>query len=128
MNYWNIQSNFSLDVANKTVSSCFAFLSSLRGVFVLLTYGTDYYFDQVITIGIGYFLYDISAMIQVYQSNHHSKRIGKDTTFKSFVHYQPPPLNLEHRSSPLNLTSKFDQEKWRIQKNISNVLSAMKHF
>ena len=93
MNYWNIQPNLGLDVANKTVSSCFALLSSLSGVFVLLTYGTDYYFDKVITfimpIGMGYFLYDIGAMFQVYQSNHHSKGIGKDATFKSFVHYQP---------------------------------------
>ena len=29
MNYWNIQSNLGLDVANKTVSSCFALLSAL---------------------------------------------------------------------------------------------------
>lgn len=91
LNHWNITYNLGLDVANKTVSSCFAIITSLSGIYVLLTYGSEYYCNQVITyimpFGMGYFLYDIGAMFQVYQSTHSTK--GQDVTFKSFILNNP---------------------------------------
>ena len=101
LNDWNISRNLGLDVANKLLSSCFAILSSTSGIFVLLTYGTDYYWGQIITyimpIGMGYFLYDTYAMFVVYQSNQdfNTNTKSKDEpkknkkSFKSFVCYQP---------------------------------------
>jgi len=101
LNDWNISRNLGLDVANKLLSSCFAILSSTSGIFVLLTYGTDYYWGQIITyimpIGMGYFLYDTYAMFIVYQSNQdfNANTKSKDEpkknkkSFKSFVCYQP---------------------------------------
>ena len=101
LNDWNISRNLGLDVANKLLSSCFAILSSTSGIFVLLTYGTDYYWGQIITyimpIGMGYFLYDTYAMFIVYQSNQdfNTNTKSKDEpkknkkSFKSFVCYQP---------------------------------------
>ena len=97
LNDWNISRNLGLDVANKLLSSCFAILSSTSGIFVLLTYGTDYYWGQIITyimpIGMGYFLYDTYAMFIVYQSNNQENTKSKDEfkkkSFMSFVCYQP---------------------------------------
>ena len=98
LNYWIISRNLGLDVANKLISSCFAILSSTSGIFVLLTYGSDYYWGQTITyimpIGMGYFLYDTYAMFIVYQSNNQenctkSKEEFKKKSFMSFVCYQP---------------------------------------
>lgn len=96
LNYWNISRNLGLDVANKLLSSCFALLSSTSGIFVLLTYGTDYYWGQIITyimpIGMGYFLYDTYGMFIVYQSNQDTKSkdgVPKKKSFKSFVCSQP---------------------------------------
>ena len=83
-------------MANKLLSSCFALLSSTSGIFVLLTYGTDYYWGQIITyimpIGMGYFLYDTYGMFIVYQSNQDTKSkdgVPKKKSFKSFVCSQP---------------------------------------
>jgi hypothetical protein len=96
LNYWNISRNLGLDVANKLLSSCFALLSSTSGIFVLLTYGTDYYWGQIITyimpIAMGYFLYDTYGMFIVYQSNQDTKSkdgVPKKKSFKSFVCSQP---------------------------------------
>lgn len=67
---WQIGNAVALDIANKSISALFATISSLTGTYVLITYGTEDYSSQVITIfmpmAIGYFLYDMGAMCQVH--------------------------------------------------------------
>ena len=70
MNKWKISKALALDTANKLISAFFAILSSSTGVFVLVTYGGDYYIQSAITyfmpLSMGYFLYDFFAMAEVY--------------------------------------------------------------
>ena len=67
---WKIDSSTALDVANKSISALFATISTLTGVYVLLTYGGRFYTSLAITymmpLAMGYFLYDMYAMYQVY--------------------------------------------------------------
>ena len=67
---WDIKSHVGLDVANKTISALFATISALSGTYILSTYGGNYYTDSVLTyfmpFSMGYFLYDLGAMCQVY--------------------------------------------------------------
>jgi len=98
LNYWNIQRNLGLDIANKLISSSFAILASFCGIYVLFTYGGRYYYSQFITYmmpcGMGYFLYDIFAMYQVYQSNQEASK-GVEVSFKSYI-YNNPLMFLHH--------------------------------
>lgn len=70
---WQIDYSVALDVANKSISSFFATMSTLTGIYVLLTFGGNYYSNKAITymmpLAMGYFLYDMYAMHQVYRYN-----------------------------------------------------------
>ena len=69
-NLWDISQPVGLDVANKLISAFFASLSSLTGLYVLSTYGGDFYKPGFMTYflpcAMGYFFYDIGAMCEVY--------------------------------------------------------------
>ena len=72
MQKWQISKPVALDTANKTISAIFATLSSLTGIYVLMTYNGVYYLDCAITyfmpFAMGYFLYDFFAMAEVYMA------------------------------------------------------------
>ena len=68
--FWKIDYSVALDVANKSISATFATISTLTGIYVLLTYGGRFYTSKAISymmpLAMGYFLYDMYAMYQVY--------------------------------------------------------------
>ncbi len=86
----DINEAIGYDIACKTVSGLFASAASIAGIRILSTYDGSGYNPLIIThimpIAMGYFLYDVRAMYEVYLQN---KSTEEDKTFKKFVKSQP---------------------------------------
>lgn len=90
---WKVKQHTALDIANKSVSALFATTATLIGIYVLTTYGGSFYSDKVITyimpLAMGYFLYDVVAMYEVYSAKMVEANKVIQNNFKSYLTANP---------------------------------------